>query len=238
MSEFYKNVRRKDGLSCYCKACQKEEHAKRSFDPAPVTHLACSTCKANKPVSQFNLRRMSKTGYTASCKACLAIGVSRRDFVVTEDLKKKVCGRCKKEQPINQFCKNKGSADGLNFHCKVCIKETALKRKYAMTADVYWNLFDQQKGKCAICGVHEKTLGNRSDRPKVLAVDHCHESGEIRGLLCGKCNMGIGLLGDTLQDLINAVRYLEKEKGSGRSNSQTRTRVNGMAKASTSRRGR
>lgn len=42
-----------------------------------------------------------------------------------------------------------------------------------------------------------------------LHVDHCHSTGKIRGLLCSNCNRGIGLLGDTLDDLRSAVRYLE-----------------------------
>lgn len=63
-----------------------------------------------------------------------------------------------------------------------------------------------QDGSCAICGSHTK-----------LCMDHCHLSGEPRGLLCKKCNAGIGMLNDSPTLLINALRYLDKWHGFGRS---------------------
>jgi len=45
---------------------------------------------------------------------------------------------------------------------------------------------------------------------KALALDHCHVSGEFRGWLCDRCNAGVGMLGDSIDGLMNAVRYLER----------------------------
>ncbi len=61
-----------------------------------------------------------------------------------------------------------------------------IKYQYGLSAQTYRELFDMQKGRCAICQVSQEDLGAR------LEVDHCHGSGEPRGLLCGACNRGLG----------------------------------------------
>lgn len=78
-------------------------------------------------------------------------------------------------------------------------RNARLKRKYNISQDDYDKLHEAQGGRCAICG-----------KKKRLVVDHDHDTGEVRGLLCGNCNTGIGMLGDTPGDLKNALEYLEK----------------------------
>ena len=68
-------------------------------------------------------------------------------------------------------------------------------------------MFKEQNECCAICGKHKSELNMK--RKNNLCVDHCHETGRIRGLLCDKCNRGIGLLGDSLKNLKSAISYLE-----------------------------
>ena len=79
-----------------------------------------------------------------------------------------------------------------------------LKRKYNLTIEEYNELFVNQCGKCAICGKHQTKL------KMSLAVDHCHETGKIRGLLCSNCNRGIGLLNNDIENLKCAIIYLNK----------------------------
>ncbi len=62
----------------------------------------------------------------------------------------------------------------------------------------------EQDHKCLICEVSVEEF------PQILAVDHDHATGEVRGLLCNKCNRGIGLLGDSTQNLKRAIEYLTK----------------------------
>lgn len=62
-------------------------------------------------------------------------------------------------------------------------------------------MFAEQLGLCAICHKPEDIK---------LAVDHCHDTGKIRGLLCKRCNMGIGLLGDSPEITLNATLYLQR----------------------------
>lgn len=79
-----------------------------------------------------------------------------------------------------------------------------LKRKFAMTVDRYEAMLLSQSGCCAIC------LGTNGGRR--LAVDHCHASGEVRGLLCTRCNTGIGLFADKEYLLSAAIAYLQVTK--------------------------
>ena len=110
-------------------------------------------------------------------------------------------------------------------HCKTCHNERMrtyhredrdinraanLRRNFGMTVAEYDAMHDLQGGVCAVCGEPE-TIGQTTSKgvtTRWLAVDHCHESGQIRGLLCGACNTGIGKLKDSPALLMAAVAYL------------------------------
>jgi len=82
----------------------------------------------------------------------------------------------------------------------------AIKYKFKMTSTEYKKLYDEQGGKCALCETHE------SDLTKKLCVDHCHKTGNIRGLLCLRCNSSLAQFGDNVKGLKKALNYLEKMK--------------------------
>jgi len=88
-------------------------------------------------------------------------------------------------------------------------REYHLKRKYGMTSDQYRTLLKEQGGRCKIC---EKTKPGGFARR--WHIDHDHKTDAIRGLLCTKCNMALGLFGDDLFILQKAVRYLLAAQGS------------------------
>lgn len=79
-----------------------------------------------------------------------------------------------------------------------------LKRQFNLTFKEYNDLAATQNHCCAICGINKKDLDKR------LAVDHCHKTGLIRGLLCCNCNRFIGLIGDKVETAKNVVKYLSK----------------------------
>ena len=81
-------------------------------------------------------------------------------------------------------------------------------RRYGITLCDYRELNEKQDGLCAICGNKETTRHQNGDI-KGLAVDHCHETGKVRGLLCYRCNTGIGKLMDDPKLLRKAANYLE-----------------------------
>jgi hypothetical protein len=90
---------------------------------------------------------------------------------------------------------------------EVC-KERDLKKLYGISRDGYASLFASQSGSCAIC----KKVETRVIRGKTLslAVDHCHETGAVRGLLCMDCNRGLGCFQDNPEVLKRAIAYLAR----------------------------
>lgn len=83
-------------------------------------------------------------------------------------------------------------------------RQYQLAAKYGITEDDYTAMLEEQKGCCAICKTSVPT-----GKWKVFAVDHCHSSGEVRGLLCNECNRGMGLLRDDARLLRAAADYLD-----------------------------
>lgn len=71
-------------------------------------------------------------------------------------------------------------------------------------------MLEDQHNHCAICGT-TNGMGNGVANPKniTLAVDHCHITGKIRGLLCNLCNRALGLFQDNIMNLEMAITYLE-----------------------------
>jgi hypothetical protein len=83
-------------------------------------------------------------------------------------------------------------------------KNAYLKNHYNISLEDYLRLFEKQKERCAGCKRHQ------SDLEKALAVDHCHETRKVRGLLCSMCNLGLGTLNDDSQILRRLAKYLDK----------------------------
>lgn len=104
--------------------------------------------------------------------------------------------------------------------CRVCAKEkndeyrkkhpydaakhrkSVLQRKYGLTLDQYQAIYDAQIGRCLICSAEEVSL----------VVDHDHESGLVRGLLCSNCNVALGLVKEDVRVLRSMAAYLKSAK--------------------------
>src|SRR5579859_1146802 len=87
--------------------------------------------------------------------------------------------------------------------------EYHLEGRYGITLEAYNKLFEKQFGLCAICRKPETEINKRTGLIKSLSVDHNHITQEIRGLLCGECNKGIGSLKENPTIFRNAAEYLE-----------------------------
>ena len=146
----------------------------------------------------------------------------------------KQCRKCLKKTPLTEFYRNPKNKDGHRTECRVCtaiyhkslydrdkekLKKRTLayqrrnpekrfyygmKQKYGISKKQYDELVTHNPV-CNICG---KFNSNNRTKNK-LCVDHYHITGKIRGLLCDKCNKGIGLLEDNVQLLEKAVEYLK-----------------------------
>ena len=83
-------------------------------------------------------------------------------------------------------------------------KNYKLKKAYGITLDFYEHMLHNQQYSCAICKVESKSLD------KMLAVDHDHSTGRVRGLLCKDCNTALGIFKDNKEALKSAIKYLEE----------------------------
>lgn len=104
--------------------------------------------------------------------------------------KKKQCSVCKKLFPLSEkyFYREKKVRDGFRSICKKCFREKHLKEKYGISLEHYNLLLKTQNNKCLICGKEDSGFKNN------FVVDHNHETNEVRGLLCNKCNAHLHLL--------------------------------------------
>jgi hypothetical protein len=71
-------------------------------------------------------------------------------------------------------------------------------------------MLTEQNGECAICGVVMTPPARASKNSVAVTVDHCHETGKVRGLLCYSCNLGMGIFKDSLERIRAAAAYLER----------------------------
>ena len=150
----------------------------------------------------------------------------------------KLCPMCKLDLPLSSYQKAMGRKNNVQAYCRQCTnqknrehyssdpkaiekrrkrearrleKDPMVKRRaellrvYGITLEEWYEIYDSQNGVCAICKQECKTR-------KSLSVDHDHETGDIRGLLCNRCNRGLGLFRDDPEVLKNATRYLQSNK--------------------------
>ena len=135
----------------------------------------------------------------------------------------KRCPRCREVKEVSGFHRDSATKSGYKSACKKCcnakdrgrkrVRGTASRRRtllnrYGLTLAEYDTLLAKQGGVCGVCGQPESDVDRRSGLTRSLAVDHCHESGKVRGLLCRKCNHGLGLLGDQADDVRRLLAYL------------------------------
>lgn len=126
------------------------------------------------------------------------------------------CATCREYLPISEYGHKRFHSTYTKEECLRCRPPIEAKphsaipkdrqsihiraSKYGLRADDYDRMLIAQRGGCAIC--------KKIQPYGVLVIDHDHETGIVRGLLCVGCNAGLGLLGDTLEQLQEAVRYL------------------------------
>lgn len=164
----------------------------------------CTRCKTEKELSLFGKNKRTKDGLSVWCKACC----SEHGKQQYEKSKDRVLAYQKEYRLANADkirgvkkswkAKNKEKVNDINRWSK-------RKRAYGITKDQFFELLEKQDYGCAIC---RKTVGISS------AVDHDHDTGKVRGILCDPCNTSLGIFGDNLQGVMNVVDYLERANGS------------------------
>jgi hypothetical protein len=166
---------------------------------------------------QFHKSTKNKSGLKSACKNCVSIDhrtgyrkkhpdqkCQRYETNIGEG--KKWCPHCHKWKDVDDFnyCTCSKRAYNREAYCRQCQSDKHLMRRFGLTREDYLKILDQQNGRCACCGTLEP--GGRGS----FHVDHNHVTGEIRGLLCRRCNNAIGQFEDSAELLKAAIDYLNK----------------------------
>lgn len=167
--------------------------------------IRCQRCKTLKALSDFS-PCFVKIG-RGKCRECCRIDARTkyknnpehyrayaRTWIQTH--KKQVSDRKSKKYWENPEA-HRARARQRRISGKTLASEMA---EFGLTAAQYHEMLQQQGGRCAICNSN-KSRGR-------LAVDHCHQTGAVRGLLCHRCNLAIGKLGDNAASLQKAADYI------------------------------
>ena len=130
----------------------------------------------------------------------------------------KICPSCSTEKVITDYWKNQSSCIDCTkwkqknyWHSRTPQKrlEQHLKYKYGVSPETFLKTWDDQKGECAICKDALPDLAVYENRKRGYAIDHNHDTGEFRGILCTECNTLLGMSGDSPEILREAIKYLE-----------------------------
>ena len=150
----------------------------------------------------------------------------------------KTCSRCSETKELSEFYDSKRNVEGKQPRCKSCamayqhawrgknrdvlnlrMRERHTKERtkrinnnrkcrYGVSSEAYAEMMSSQDFGCGICGLPETLV--RGGVVQSLAIDHCHVSGKVRGLLCAKCNQALGLLAHDPHVLFKAIDYILK----------------------------
>jgi len=207
LEDFYKDSTVKSGRHSSCKMCEKKRF-----------HIYRTSEQGKQRTKRYN---QSEHGKEVNKRKDLKYRQAHRK--VRERKKptpRKKCCKCKQVKLLRYFGKANATYDGRQTICKACglkykrefsrtkkgkasNRRNQLNQKYGITPQKYDEILKEQNGGCAICG-------GINENGRRLAVDHNHTTGEIRGLLCNKCNSVLGWAGDSIAVLAGAIKYLNK----------------------------
>jgi len=163
----------------------------------------CPGCAELLPRSAFHRNAREADGLQSRCKTCRKAYDDerrRRNRARAPSTAPRACRRCGEVKPGGEYARNLSARDGRHSVCKACTRDEALSRKWGN-----WRaLLAAQGGECAICGC-ELVAGAAN-------VDHCHGTGQIRGVLCKACNVGLGHFKDDPERLERAAKYLNDSR--------------------------
>jgi len=133
-------------------------------------------------------------------------------------MNQKSCIGCSTTKDITGFGIDKSKPDGFNSYCKECIakrnkdrrkadprkqEDCRLRKAYGITLEEYEQMVEDRNGLCDGCKEAPASGYNKG-----LYVDHCHETGKVRGILCQQCNTALGMVRDRVETLHNLIAYL------------------------------
>ncbi|MCC8339170.1 endonuclease VII domain-containing protein [Streptomyces sp. R1] len=170
----------------------------------------CSRCKDHKPRAAFARNKAMRDGLQAYCRECAAAYHQERQVAKGRNVRPRVevpeghklCRTCGEIKPHSEWTRNRTASDGLATLCRSCKAAQGraghLKRQYGITEAERDALIASQGGVCCICLA-----------APAAHVDHCHETGRVRGVLCFSCNAALGQFKDRPDAIRRAAAYVE-----------------------------
>jgi len=155
----------------------------------------CYTCGVEKPLSEYHKAKRNRSGYRGNCKVCESIYQKNR----RKEKFEQIAAHDKKRKQEFKEKDHEGYMMGAY--------KSKLKTAFGLTLEQYDQMLEDQNGVCAICGKPETKIG-RSGLPQRLSVDHNHQTGQVRQLLCHACNMVVGFSGEDIRTLYATANYL------------------------------
>lgn len=180
----------------------------------------CTLCSLIKPLSQFMKQATSPDGYHPRCRSCYnksySKGKSSKKLIIPPGHRQ--CTDCLEIKPVGDFAPRYVDRDGKRGRCKACRKvtdarkdqEQKLQGAYGLSLEEYDSMLASQNGVCACCGNPEPAIDSRTGKARSLAVDHCHATDAIRGLLCSECNIALGLMAEDPDRIKALLTYIEE----------------------------
>ena len=165
----------------------------------------CRICGEDKPLTEFHRAAGMRDGHRNECKSCFR-RLWKARYEAEPERRRRAAERAKawqarnpdKHAEILRRYRESGRAAEL-------MRRAHLKRKFNLSVEDYEAMLAKQGGGCAICAAP-------APEGQSLHVDHCHDSGAIRGLLCFRCNAGLGLFDHDGERLARAASYLQSAR--------------------------
>ena len=190
------------------------------MEPCTCTEFTCSGCE-EATLSRDECRwREGKYGPTLvdrRCKACRAaddaayyarnaerVRERQREYRSDPEVRQRLRAY-NRERMSTEEAKARDRERSQLPHRKRKTRDGNLRRAYGIGVDDYEAMFAAQEGRCAICGASE----SNTKMSEHLHVDHDHETGQVRALLCNPCNIGLGCFADSPERLRQALAYIE-----------------------------
>jgi hypothetical protein len=198
-SEYYAHPSTRDGLASRCKTCHRAAAAGR-LDGVPAPVLAVRDCRWCG--GEYETQRpKGKGSYPSYCsdRCARAVRWNGRSLLVAPRRECRCCG--------DLFVPPRGGSGAWNRSAlcsAACRSRIVLLDRYGLTAESYAAMLERQGHRCAACGDEFGSQGPH--------IDHCHDGGHVRGVLCQSCNVGIGHLKDDAERAFDCAVYLLRDR--------------------------